>query len=79
MVRLGVEFEYYLNLLCELRDLTLWDKIWKNLKKLNKIWFIFEKSIILFRIMLFSISTSYAKGLNKRSLSPCHEFTFWSS
>jgi len=29
MVRLGVESEYYLDLLCELRGLTLWDKIWK--------------------------------------------------
>jgi hypothetical protein len=27
MVRLGVEYEYYSNTLCELRGLTLWDKI----------------------------------------------------
>jgi hypothetical protein len=50
-VCLGVESEYYSNTLRELRSLTLWDKIWKNLKKLNKIWFIFEKSKILFNFL----------------------------
>jgi len=38
MVRLGIESEYYSNTLHELRSLTLWDKIWKNFKKLYKIW-----------------------------------------
>jgi hypothetical protein len=48
---LDVESKYYLNSPHGLRSLILWDKIWKNLKKLNKIWFIYEKSIILFQIL----------------------------
>jgi hypothetical protein len=35
MVCLGVESEYYSNLLRELRGLTLWDKIWKSWIKYN--------------------------------------------
>jgi hypothetical protein len=39
-----LKYEFNSNLLCKFQGLTLWDKILKNLKKLNKIWFVFEKS-----------------------------------
>jgi hypothetical protein len=52
-VHLGVEFEYYFNLLCKLRDLTLWDKIWKNWIKYN----LFLKKIVEYysTFLLFEI------------------------